>query len=219
MEIIYNNIKKAICFILAWVLLFSCFILDVSACENIDGAIEYIESNDILYKIEKHDNETIITNLIANEVTKIVQTGEFACFISLSNGEFHSIDLKDNYLYFDNEIKVAKIEKYVEEIQPFGMNGPWYYAYTIKCSSTYDKQGRDIVTNIIGYIPYLGVTSSVISLIVSAVGGNNQKEVYFKIDTYHDDSYRYLRDHITVYKNSDYTGSTGSYWTNARASV
>ena len=182
-------------------------------------AIEYIESNDVLYKIEKHYNETIITNLITNEVTKIVQTGEFACFISLSNGEFHSIDLKDNYLYFDNEIKVAKIEKYVEEIQPFGMNGPWYYAYTIKCSSTYDKQGRDIVTNIIGYIPYLGVTSSVISLIVSAVGGNNQKEVYFKIDTYHDDSYRYLRDHITVYKNSDYTGSTGSYWTNARASV
>ena len=159
MEIIYNNLKKAICFILVWVLLFPCFILDVSAYENIDGAIEYIESNDVLYKIEKHYNETIITNLITNEVTKIVQTGEFACFISLSNGEFHSIDLKDNYLYFDNEIKVAKIEKYVEEIQPFGMNGPWYYAYTIKCSSTYDKQGRDIVTNIIGYIPYLGVTS------------------------------------------------------------
>ena len=51
MEIIYNNLKKAICFILVWVLLFPCFILDVSAYENIDGAIEYIESNDVLYKI------------------------------------------------------------------------------------------------------------------------------------------------------------------------
>ena len=49
MEIIYNNLKKAICFILVWVLLFPCFILDVSAYENIDGAIEYIESNDVLY--------------------------------------------------------------------------------------------------------------------------------------------------------------------------
>lgn len=188
--------------------------------QNVSIQKEYVKTDDGLILIEQTGNITLITNLDTGDIASVKRINEYESELVYPNGEMHKTRLIGEDLYLDDDI-IGKVETTYEQnvASAKGINGPWIYAYSRKVASDYDKQGRDITTAIIGFIPYIGVVSNAISLIKAVVNGKPQARVYMKIDTYHDNSYRYLKDQIFVYENANYTGSQGSIWTGVRQSV
>lgn len=182
---------------------------------------EKVFFDDENYSILNENNIiTIIDRKNEDEKIKIIQNGEFDSTIELPNGDVHTFKLIGDTVYMDETIEVMTVQKYYEKVAiSRGITGPWIYAYSYKCKSTYDAQGREIVSGIIGFIPYLGVVTGVISLIKSIVDTSDRATVYFKIDVYRDNSYRYLKNKVSIYKKSNYTGLVKTYWTHPRSVV
>lgn len=168
----------------------------------------------VVNKITNNKFELINTSNGIVDTVEYLNTNE--AIVTESNGYQHFITLDEVGNAYNNGILVSTVsleddligpESLIDdfEIQSRGVNGPWINGGTAYVTRSFLNTTKSVAITIAGFVPGFGYIAGA-AAIIDAIWSSGQREIYYKIEQYVDNTYVWQKQICYAYRYSNRTG-------------